>query len=70
MKLGDILIWIFFILALIIIGWYIFRNSPTFEQAILILILGLGITAVVKISVLETRFNYLARDFRNHIKES
>lgn len=68
MKIQDIILWVLFILTVIMILWYIFGSSPTTEQAILILILTLSITTIVKISVLETRFNFLARDFREHIK--
>ena len=68
MKIQDIIIWILFILTIIVIAWYIFGDSPTIEQAILILILTLSITTIVKISVLETRFNFLARDFKKHIQ--
>ncbi len=70
MKIQDIIIWVLFIATLIIVLWYIFGSSPTFEQAILVLILTLSITTLVKIKVLETRFNFLARDFRRHIKNS
>ncbi len=68
MKLKDIIIWILFVITIIIVLWYIFGSSPTIEQAILILILTLSITTIIKISVLETRFNFLVRDFREHIK--
>ncbi len=68
MKLQDIIIWILFILTLIIVLWYIFGSSITFLQAILVLILTLSITTLVKLRVLETRFNFLARDFREHTK--
>lgn len=68
MKIQDIILWVLFIITVIMILWYIFGSSPTTEQAILILILTLSITTIVKISVLETRFNFLARDFREHVK--
>lgn len=67
-KIADILLWIMFIATIIVVLWYIFGNSPTIEQTLLILILTLSITTIIKVSVLETRFNYLARDFRNHCK--
>ena len=70
MKLQDILIWILFILTIIIVMWYILGNSPALEQAILILILTLSITTVIKIKVLETRFSYLVRDFKEHLKQT
>jgi len=68
MKIQDIIIWILFILTIVMVLWYIFGSSPTMEQALLVLILTLSITIIVKLSVLETRFNFLARDFREHTK--
>lgn len=68
MKIQDIIIWILFILSVIIFLWYIFGDSPTFEQTILVLILTLSITTIIKLSVLETKFKYLARDFKKHIQ--
>jgi len=72
MKLSKIIVWamwIVILLAVIVVLWYVFGNSPSFEQAILVLLLGLSITTLVKLRVLETRFNFLARDFREHSKE-
>ncbi len=68
-RVSDIIIWIFFVLTIIFIFWYIFGNSPTLEQSILILILTLSIATIVKITKLETKFNFLARDFKNHKNE-
>lgn len=70
MKIQEIIVWILIILSAIIILWYIFGNSPTLEQAILILILTLSITTLVKLKVLETKFNFLARDFKEHKKHT
>ena len=71
MKIQDIIIWILVIISLIVILWYFFGNSPTFEQAILILILTLLFTIGTKISntnarleLLERKFNALAKDFK------
>lgn len=68
MKIGNIIIWILFILAVIVFLWYIFGKSPTFEQAILIFIAGISITTLVKVNVLETKFKFLAKDFKQHIQ--
>lgn len=74
MKFVDIIIWILFILTLIFVTWYIFGNSPTFEQTLLILILSLSITTIVKVIVLENKhetfkknFIHLAKDFKHSI---
>lgn len=71
MKIQDIIIWILVAVSVIIVGWYFFGNSPTFEQAILVLILTLLFTigtktssANIRLELLEKRFNALARDFK------
>lgn len=77
MKLNiyDILFWIFFLLSVILFIWIIFGNSPTFEQALLVLILGVLLKMQSKNSALETRlimleksFSHLANDFKQHVK--
>lgn len=68
MKIKDIIIWILFILAVIVFLWYVFGKSPTFEQTILIFIASMSITTLIKINVLETKFKFLAKDFKEHIK--
>lgn len=73
-NIYDILFWIFFIIALAVISWYLFGNSPTIEQALLVLI----ITFLFKVqsdivhnksglSLLEIRFNALAKDFKEKV---
>lgn len=81
LKIQDIIIWILFILSLIIFFWYLFSNSPTFEQTIL----GIAVTFLftisfkiggfgVKLDNIERRFNILeksfiklANDFKSHL---
>jgi len=78
MKIQDIILVIFFISAVIFVVWYIIGGSPTFEQAILILILGLVISNTVNINGLKIKlnsyiknnnekFNALALDFKKHV---
>ena len=67
MKIKDIIIWILFILAVVVFLWYLFGNSPTFEQTILIFIASMSIITLIKINVLETKFKFLAKDFKKHI---
>ena len=71
MKISDIIIVILFVLSLIIVAWYLLGNSPTFEQTILILILGGLIANTVKtakigveLRVLRSSFNNMAKDFK------
>ena len=55
--------------------WYIFGNSPSFEQMILVLILTILITNVantrevkIRLMNIEKSFHALAGDFKNHIR--
>ncbi|MAE49942.1 hypothetical protein CMI48_03885 [Candidatus Pacearchaeota archaeon] len=75
MKLQDIIIILLFITSLLIASWYFFGNSPTFEQAILVLIPTLLITQIsetketkVKVNLIERSFVKLANDFKEHSK--
>ena len=75
MKFSDIIVIILFVLTIIIISWYIFGKSPTFEQSLLILILTITFTNSLsikeiktKLTNLENKFNSLASDFKEHIK--
>jgi len=72
---GNILFWLLFILGIIVVLWVFLGSSPTIEQALLILILGMTIKNSIEIkglksnsSNLENKFNSLARDFKEHIK--
>lgn len=67
----DILFWIFFIIAIMFFLWYIFGNSPTLEQALLILIITFlfKIQADVvpntkEISIIKKSFIRLVNDFK------
>lgn len=75
----EIIIWILIILTAVIILWYIFGSSPTFEQALLVFMLTALFTIVgsiskteARLSLLETRFNKLeenVKDSFNKMKE-
>ena len=74
-RIGNILFWILFILGIIVVLWVFLGSSPTIEQALLILILGMTIKDSIEIKGLksdfknlENKFNSLASDFKNHIK--
>lgn len=75
LNILDILTWIFFILSVIFVLWYIFGNSPTFEQTLLIFILGVVITSFASLKSLKADHNHLkrsfyslAKDFKQHIQ--
>lgn len=75
MKIEDIILGILFIISIVMGIWYLFGDSPTFEQTLLVLI----ITFLFKIQTdvtfnsitiknLKTSFMHLADDFKKHIK--
>lgn len=74
----DILFWIILILALILVVWTVFGNSPT-EFVTLVTLIVAVLFQIWRVSDrvlrLEGRFNYLAKDFhklsedfKSHIK--
>ena len=76
MKTRDIIFWILVVVSIIVILWYLFGKSPTFEQTILILIVtivfGIGTKVAIigeKINSIEKRFGVLAKDFREHLNK-
>jgi len=70
-DIRDILFWIFLILGVILLVWNVFGNSPS-EFIALVAIMFTILLKVWKISdnqiKLETRFNALAKDFKEYIK--
>ncbi len=73
----DILTLVFFVLSLIFFFWYLFGNSPTFEQTLLVFILGVAIANFANLRFLRTDHNnlkrsffVLARDFKEHVKSN
>ena len=72
-TIKDIILIILFIISIAIALWYIFGNSPTFEQMILAFLLtavfGIGINIAkigAELKLLRVSFNHLARDFKEH----
>ena len=75
-RILDIITWILFIVSVIVFLWYIFGNSPTMEESILILIVTFLFAINAKLSGLSTRFilleksfSCLAKDFKQHISK-
>ncbi len=75
MKLGDIVLILIAILALVTAAWYLFGNSPTFEQTLLIFILGMVMANGLRIHSFSAKMNYfeksfssLVKDFKEHVK--
>ena len=75
MKIEEIIFWVVFVAGVGTVIWLIFGDTPTFEQALLMLILGVVIKNTVKLGRMESnlhhlekKFNALAKDFKGHIK--
>ena len=71
-DIKEVLFWILLILSIILIIWNVFGNSPTEFIALVSLIftLLLKVWSVSDKQIkLEMRFNALAKDFKEHIRE-
>ena len=75
MKLIDIILIILFLISVGVVIWYLFGNSPTFEEALIVLMLSSILVIYSKLSKIEARtelfgrsFINLANDFKEHIK--
>jgi len=76
MKIQDIILLILTLIAISVSIWYLIGDSPSFEQAILILIATMVFSNSTKISDINTRlnsleksFSHLAKDFKEHIRK-
>ena len=74
MKISEIIFWILAVISIGVAGWYLFGNSPTFEQTILVLMLtvvfGISMKVAVigeKVNSIERKFNMMAKDFKEHL---
>lgn len=81
-RISDIVIWVLFIASIIVFIWYVFGNSPSFEQMILIFILTILFTSSIKLTNIAMKLNFLEKrftklgdsfiklsgDFKEHIK--
>ena len=63
MKLQDIIIWVMFIISVFVALWYLFGNSPTLEEAILILIVTFLITNILDTREMKVKFGLMERSF-------
>ena len=63
MKLQDIIIWVMFIISVFVALWYLFGNSPTLEEAILILIVTFLITNILDTREMKVRFGLMEGSF-------
>ena len=62
-KFQDIIIWILFVLSIIIFLWFVFGNSPTFEQTILVLSVTFLFTLGFKLGGFGARLEHMERRF-------
>ena len=70
MNIRDVILCILFIVAIGVSFWYLFGDSPTLEQTLLVLILTVLYAMVTKIGdikakqyFIERRFNYMEKSF-------
>lgn len=75
MKINDLLFWFLFGLGIILVVWLFIGNTPTIEQALLVLILTMVVKNSIDIKGIKTgnyysqkKFDALATDFKEHIK--
>ncbi len=63
-NIADVILIIMFLFAVALALWYLFGDSPTFEQVIigfvLLVVFGIGI----KMAVIGTKVNYIESDVR------
>lgn len=64
----EIIFWFLFVLSIVVVVWLIFGESPTLEQALLVMILTLLWSSNNRLTKLEMKFNALATDFKEHLK--
>ena len=69
-DIKDVLFWIFLVISLGLLVWYVFGDSPTEFITLVAIIMTVlfkiwGVSD--KVLKLETKFNFLVRDFKEHI---
>ncbi len=62
-KFKDVLSWILLGIGMLLVLWYIFGDSPTFEQALLVMITGYLVKISSKIGKMEGK---LGEHLRGH----
>jgi len=73
LNIKEILFWIFLVIAMALLIWNVFGNSPSefiTIVAILFTILLKVISISERLTKIETKFNFLAKDFKEHIKHN
>ena len=71
-NIADIILIILFLFAIALALWYLFGDSPTFEQIIIGFILPVIFVVSIKMAVIETRINYVEKNIKegfNKIKK-
>jgi hypothetical protein len=69
MKIRDIIFWILVLISLGVAGWYLFGNSPTFEQTILVLMITVVFGIAMKVSIIGEKMNSMEKGFRMLAKD-
>tara|TARA_Y100000310_G_C19992442_1_gene494739 strand:- start:130 stop:390 length:261 start_codon:yes stop_codon:yes gene_type:complete len=63
-TIADIILILLFLFAITLALWYIFGNSPTFEQVILGFVLPVIFGIAIKIAIIDTRLNYIEENIK------
>lgn len=64
LTIADTILIILFLFAIGLALWYIFGNSPTFEQIIIGFILPVIFGIAIKMAIIETRLNYIEKNIK------
>lgn len=71
-QILNIIAWILIITGVILLIWKIFGSSPSGETILIALVTGLLFKVMIignDITKLKIGFKFLARDFKEHIKQ-
>lgn len=71
MDIKNVLFWIFLVFSMFLFVWHVFGDSPTefVALAALIFTVLLKVSSVgERLAKLEMKFEYLAKDFKEHVK--
>jgi len=61
-EIIDVIMWILFIIAIATGLWYLFGNSPTFEQSIVIFLISAVFGITITLTKTGTKLSYIEKD--------
>ncbi len=72
-NIGDVVLWILFIISIAVGLWYFFGNSPAIEQLILSFLFTVNFGIVINITRIGMRVEYMEKrlySFEQHVKDN